>query len=240
MLKQLGIGFLVFWVCLAGAAESESLPEVWVVYWGSADCRWCAYWESSSSGLEADFRAGSAFKKIRFVTIKNARTADPYVESDVPREGAWLWERAKRGAFRLPKLRPAWSIFLGDKHLRTYIGAYSWKDTAFPAIQKLTTARDESPEKLTRVLTEMFPGASGDKVAVTDVEAVPYIGSSGREAYTKWLQKKEPKAFAIAPDGSYGWARATVDALTYCRRYAKDDCELYAVDGQVVWGRNAE
>lgn len=224
---------------MTGAAKSQSElnQEIWVAYWGAADCRWCSYWESSSSGLEADFRASSVFKKIKYSVIKNARTADPYTENDVPREAAWIWEGATQGTFRLPKLRPAWSIFIGRKHLRTFVGAYSWKDTVFPVIQKITFARDESPERLANVLTELFPYASGAKVAVGDVGAVPYIGYPGREGYKTWLQKKDPKAFAIAPDGSWGWSRTAEDALAYCRRYAKDDCVLYAVDGQVVWGQ---
>jgi hypothetical protein len=51
------------------------------------------------------------------------------------------------------------------------------------------------------------------------------------------LQSHRPRAFAIAPDGN--WAAASgldpiTDALVQCSQ-GHADCQLYAVDGEVVW-----
>ena len=81
------------------------------------------------------------------------------------------------------------------------------------------------------------------------VEAVPYLRSGGREAYAKFLKSETPRAFAIAPNGAFGWAtpragmsyKARQDfdpierALARCNQRADGQCHLYALDERVVW-----
>lgn len=71
------------------------------------------------------------------------------------------------------------------------------------------------------------------------VEAVPYLRVSGQDGYRLFLDKPLPRAFAIAPNGAWGWATEGDDplqrALDSCRRHAKGECKLYAVDKAVVW-----
>jgi len=209
-----------------------------LVYWGSKDCQWCTYWESSLSGFESDFRLSALFPKITYIPVKNLRIRDAYVETDFPSSAQWLWISVRDGAVRPTSLRPGWSLFVGRKHLRSYIGARTWKDGVLPALERLVLARGESADSFERVISTFGPQSS--KSRVDDVDAVPYVGSGGRDAYIKWLQGKVPKAFAVGFDGSYGYAKEAADALVYCNRYSSEACELYAVDNQVVWSQKNE
>jgi dienelactone hydrolase len=78
-----------------------------------------------------------------------------------------------------------------------------------------------------------------DFATISNVAAVPYLQADGRRAYTDFLGKGRPRAFAIAPDGAWGEASgldSTNKALVRC---GHDGCRLYAVDGEVVWSGKA-
>jgi dienelactone hydrolase len=73
--------------------------------------------------------------------------------------------------------------------------------------------------------------------ALADVSAVPYLSERGRRVYTKFLGLRTPRAFAIAPDGAWGYAWGIDpinDALAYCAN-GHAGCRLYAVNRDVVW-----
>jgi hypothetical protein len=92
------------------------------------------------------------------------------------------------------------------------------------------------------------PGVDVDKdfAAVADVDVVPYLDARGREGYRDWVSKKAPKAFVIAPDGTWNatWGQPTnlvnespdalSRALSRCEKRAQG-CKAYAVDDRVVW-----
>lgn len=226
---------IAFW-CLAPYASGQGQTgAITVVYWGSKDCRWCTYWESSASGLEAEFRASKFYPGINYLVVKNNWLRDPYVESDFPADQRWLWDQVQNGTFRAPSIRPTWSIFVGQMHLKSYIGTKAWNEAALAAVQRLTSARDESPAKFQEVLIELQPRKVNGEISVTDVDAVPYLDKAGRDAYTVWLGRPAPRAFALSLDGAWGRAKTADDALTYCRRYASEPCEVYAIDTTVVW-----
>lgn len=71
-----------------------------------------------------------------------------------------------------------------------------------------------------------------------DQTAIPYLNDGGRQGYLKFLTLKKPRAFAIAPNGSWSGASRGDDplaqALTLCAK-ANQGCQLYAVDDAVVW-----
>ncbi|WP_146182786.1 hypothetical protein [Limnohabitans sp. Jir72] len=85
-----------------------------------------------------------------------------------------------------------------------------------------------------------------DFAAVADVDAVPYLNARGREGYRDWVSKTPPKAFVIAPDGTWNstWGQpqnlenespdALSRALSRCEKRAQG-CKAYAIDGRVVW-----
>lgn len=73
---------------------------------------------------------------------------------------------------------------------------------------------------------------------IDDVGAVPHLDEAGRAGYRRFLAMRRPRAFVLAPNGSWGSANAGTDPLpallAECR--AKDPaCRPYAVDGDVVW-----
>lgn len=72
-----------------------------------------------------------------------------------------------------------------------------------------------------------------------DVDKVPHLRATGRDGYRRFLDTSSPRAFALAPNGAWGWANGGEDpvrhALDNCNRHGKGACRLYAVDDQTVW-----
>uniref|UniRef100_UPI001F25213C dienelactone hydrolase family protein n=1 Tax=Paraburkholderia adhaesiva TaxID=2883244 RepID=UPI001F25213C len=74
--------------------------------------------------------------------------------------------------------------------------------------------------------------------ALTDVAAVPRLNAAGRSAYAQFLQMPLPRAFALAPDGSAVASSRGADPVAYALEHCRQlyhRCQLYAVDGDVVW-----
>jgi dienelactone hydrolase len=73
---------------------------------------------------------------------------------------------------------------------------------------------------------------------VDDANAVPYIGDKGRALYQHFLADPLPRVFVIAPDGTAGSYHQGFDpqarALRACGA-GHADCQIYAVDHDVVW-----
>jgi hypothetical protein len=85
---------------------------------------------------------------------------------------------------------------------------------------------------------------------IESVAAVPYLRDGGRRGYADFLTRLAPRAFAIAPNGAWGFsgpvtpiynarARERFDpienALERCNKRGEGKCRLYAIDGRVVW-----
>jgi len=71
---------------------------------------------------------------------------------------------------------------------------------------------------------------------LADVSKVPSV-SAKTSGYARFLEAKQPRAFAVGDRG--GWGSASGDyamgkALGNCQRYGQV-CRLYAVDNEVVW-----
>ena len=91
----------------------------------------------------------------------------------------------------------------------------------------------------------LLPWLLGQPLAapsVLDPVAVPILNAEGRADYARFLLQATPRAFAIAPDGNWGWASAigttaetTARALALCAEYAGMPCALYAQDLDVIW-----
>jgi hypothetical protein len=77
------------------------------------------------------------------------------------------------------------------------------------------------------------------------VDAVPFLKENGRDGYREFLSKPTPRAFAIAPNGAWGFGFRTAPgsrqpdivgyAMERCNRRGNGECRLYALDGRVVW-----
>lgn len=87
--------------------------------------------------------------------------------------------------------------------------------------------------------------------AIDDIDAIPYLNDRGRNGYREWLARPTPRAFAISPKGHWYATSgltprdATLPtepserALLLCERAAQVPCRLYAVNGAVVWTKEA-
>ena len=78
--------------------------------------------------------------------------------------------------------------------------------------------------------------------ALLDPAVVPHLSEEGRADYARFLLQATPRAFALSPEGSWGWAAAQPDmattearALELCAKWGGQGCRLYARDLQVVW-----
>jgi dienelactone hydrolase len=75
--------------------------------------------------------------------------------------------------------------------------------------------------------------------AIDNVDAIPHLTESGREAYRHYLSQPLPRAFALSASGAWSWAEDGDDppsrALTACQKNSKTKCSLYSVDQDVVW-----
>ena len=119
-------------LCFANAHR----PELLLVYWSSADCKWCTYWESARSGLEQQLRDSEEFKRITYRIVKNERLADPYTREHFPADIRWLYERVQRGEERRPG-RPGWVLYVDRKRIARFYGATHWEEQHLPEIRRL-------------------------------------------------------------------------------------------------------
>lgn len=86
-------------------------------------------------------------------------------------------------------------------------------------------------------------GAAAALPAILDADLVPHLPPGGRADYRRFLLQATPRAFAISPEGAWGWASAIADdpertaerALANCRSWGGGACRLYARDLAVVW-----
>jgi hypothetical protein len=67
--------------------------------------------------------------------------------------------------------------------------------------------------------------------------APSHLNARGKRAFESYLAAKNNRAFAAAPDGSFGWrtGRSTIEdakkeALELCEENA-DDCEIVSING---------
>lgn len=90
--------------------------------------------------------------------------------------------------------------------------------------------------------TVVWPRLEGEPAAtkfaaLTNAGAVPFLNAQGRQAYAGFLNTRNPRAFAIAPDGAWGAGHGIDpinDALVACAN-GHSGCRLYAVNRNVVW-----
>jgi beta-barrel assembly-enhancing protease len=70
-------------------------------------------------------------------------------------------------------------------------------------------------------------------------DRLPYVDGSGREAYRLFLTKVTPRAFALSANGlwasAWGGTDPTSRALVRCAEKGGIQCQLFAVNNEVVW-----
>jgi hypothetical protein len=97
---------------------------------------------------------------------------------------------------------------------------------------------------LVTALAALAPlAARADLPPLLDPERVPHLSAEGRADYRRFLLQPTPRAFAVSPAGSWGWAAAIDDdgaatearALENCSHFGGRECRIYARDLAVVW-----
>ncbi len=135
-------------------------------------------------------------------------------------------------------------------------------DSIFSALEPVKTAKASGGQGSTD-MKETASGASVDTVdglnglfrsqyraveavKTSNLDAIPTLSAVCRERYVEWLARPLPKGFAISSLGSCGLSWGTKPAvvslptdpgeraLLLCNRLAKGECQLYALDDQVV------
>jgi hypothetical protein len=88
----------------------------------------------------------------------------------------------------------------------------------------------------------LLAGMAHADPALLDAARVPHLAAEGRADYQRFLLQPTPRAFALAPDGAWGWAAAIGDAaqtearaIENCGRWGGTGCRIYARDLDVVW-----
>jgi PQQ-dependent catabolism-associated CXXCW motif protein len=77
---------------------------------------------------------------------------------------------------------------------------------------------------------------------VSDVSAVPHLAPADRAQYQRFLDAPVHKAFAIGPDGQFGWSSgrdgwfmAELGAVYSCNKAGRVLCEVYAADDALIY-----
>lgn len=78
------------------------------------------------------------------------------------------------------------------------------------------------------------------EIPVANLPPPPRLSASGLRSFQEFLRHGPNKAFAVSPDGAYGWRAGVAtredairDAFDNCRKHASD-CELYIVNDEIV------
>jgi dienelactone hydrolase len=134
----------------------------------------------------------------------------------------------------------AFGNFGTDAHrmLAVRAGQAVWQPEVSKFLQELGMPHEVVMLRYAGVTSVEIP-AHTDFAPLDKEEAVPYLKEKGREGYKVFLAKDFFRAFAIAPNGAWGWASGGDDplkrALDNCNKRGKGECRLYAVDDAVVW-----
>lgn len=148
---------------------------------------------------------------------------DLYWGADQPRRWhqAWIDGGGKAHFYRLPAVGK-------DGHHGLRIDMDTWVPLLDKFLAELGFDRPGRP-----ALPPVNPALRVDRL-----DQVPLSESTRQGAYRAFLAKPPPRAFAIGPTGSWGWAAgdwAVGRALGLCQARRGLPCKLYAVDNHVVW-----
>jgi dienelactone hydrolase len=134
----------------------------------------------------------------------------------------------------------AFGTFGGDSHsmFGSVDGARIWQPEVAKFLREIGLP-DEPRAEFARYEIEAAPPPSGF-AALEAMERMPDQSEAALNAYRVFLSKTSPRAFAASAQGGWGSAWGGDDprgrAVANCARKAPaGGCQLYAVDGNVVW-----
>jgi dienelactone hydrolase len=168
-------------------------------------------------------------KEVKVPVLFNYAANDQYFNEDTSR--FWFSRFTQNGGNGEYVLQPS---FGKDGHylFSDLVGVRYWLPTVehFFAEHKIAFQRLDSADPAWQPLLA--------------VAKVPNVKSeSCRALYRVFLEAPGPRAYAVSEDGRCGFAGNTRDAnnvaLRQCRKASGGECQLYAVDGEVVWKQPA-
>ncbi|MBV8926138.1 MAG: alpha/beta hydrolase [Bradyrhizobium sp.] len=146
-----------------------------------------------------------------------------------------LWVYAKNDRFFSPGLAHRFrDAFVAGGGSVTFIDAPSFgSDGHF--LFSVSSAAAWTPYVDVFLRAQNLPRAAAS-VSSAALPAPPQLGEDGKEQFRQYIGHTAHKAFAVAPDGSFGWrsrrttmSEASREALAACSQYSAH-CVLYAVD----------
>ncbi len=238
---------LILFCCLvivcAGAATAQQLEvrsnsTIEIIYITAADCVYCRSWRYMRTGGWTRFEEKAEARHVNLVSVDKGGL-NSHMKSDYyPEQYRNLYQLSPQ----FGNFVPAWWLLLDGKPVLRKVGESGWDTVIEPAIIKLVALKSLGGGTIPG-----FRSASATDVPVItgnvqDATAVPYIGDRGRDDYRTFLSRKSPRAFAISRDGAWGWSNRTQDpqqrALDNCNGNSEQQCQLYAVDNEVVYSAN--
>ena len=220
------------WTTLAFGTQSYPGVKALVNFAGGLRQDSCAGWEGGLARAAANYAKETHLPSLWFYGDN-----DSYFKPETYRA---MFEQytAAGGQARLI----AFGQFGSDSHsmFGSRAGAPIWQ----PEVSKLLASVGLPSEPLKQYArfgrTEaMDAPPKTDFAALEDESKLPFVKDTGRAGYKTYLTKSIPRAFAIAPNGSWGWAEGGDDplrrSLVNCNRKGNAECRLYSVDDYVVW-----
>lgn len=136
----------------------------------------------------------------------------------------------------------AFGKFGSDSHslFASRAGAAIWQPEMTRFLAEIGLPHEAPPQfaRFARIAVTPAPPRT-DFAPLEDASRVPHVRDTGREGYRRYLGKLLPRAFAIAPNGAWGWSEGGDDpikrALAFCNQRGAGACRLYSVDEDVVW-----
>jgi dienelactone hydrolase len=215
------------WTTLAFGSQGYPGVKGLVNFAGGLRQDQCPNWKEALAGAAAGYARDTRLPSIWFYGDN-----DSYFDPPTWRAMFEQYNKAAGGKAQLV----AFGNFGADAHalFATRSGMPIWQPELSKFLASIEPPRPaEAAPAVASVPEAVPPGPAGGS-------RLPHLRAKGQAAFQAYLAKKEkPKAFAIAPNGSWGWAGGGREplrkAVVNCNRSGKGKCRLYAVDGTIVW-----
>ncbi len=192
----------------------------------------CTAWESGLARA-----AGSFGRETRVPSLWFYGDNDSFFSPDTYRP---MFQQYREAAGQAELI--AFGVFGSDAHgmFGARTGAPIWQPEVTKFLAKLGLPSEQlAQQSRFAAAAPMVPPPATRFAELGDEAKVPHVRDAGRAGYKNYLTKSSPRAFAIAPSGSWGWAEGGDDplarALENCNRSGKGACQLYSVDDRIVW-----
>ncbi len=224
---------------LTGAATAAPVTvradsRIEVVFLTAPDCVYCKSWRHMRAGDWPRFSESESGRQVQLVTAQKPTLREKVQGSHYP-EG---YARLHALAPQFGNFVPAWWLLVDGVPVTRRAGETRWRQDLEPVVERFARA------KLAGGGVVDYTSRARARPAMlaqtpADLSRLPYLGDNGRQAYDRFLQASQPRAFALSPDGSFAWnsgADAAQRALDSCNAYSFDaPCQLYVVDDLVVF-----